>query len=291
MFILSNYSKNAPFKVTKANNLDVIEAKINNLTFFSIEKNSPVQYFCVKHNESGSFSKRDFIQAKFFSVETIFERELTEKNDDANAYANLITDFGDKKTKERVAKKGLVNYSSKEPITFNIENQLLPPFDKDADSPRDAYSIDLMFAKETLEELESVKVDIDELSEYVGGIYHPGMKVHMLILDCIYKILVDRAVGENALGRCRVFYNEIKNDIVKGRLQLIARDKLVIKFLIILLIVSDFELCLGDIPKFFMTSEKLTTLLKIIGCVINKQGTVKLESMPVESFTSKRRKK
>ena len=50
MFILSNYNKKLPFKISEINNLTVIENSIDNLTFKAIESNSPVRFFVIKGN-------------------------------------------------------------------------------------------------------------------------------------------------------------------------------------------------------------------------------------------------
>lgn len=291
MFILSNYNQKAPFKVSKSNNLDVIESQVNNLTFFSIEKNSPVQFFCIKHNTSGTFSRDELIPAKYFTVETVFEKDAVKKVDSAHTYNNLITAFGDKKSKERVAKRGLVSYAPKESITFNIENHLIPPFNKEAESPRDAYCVDLMFDKELVDRFEAMRVDTSNLSDFVRPIYTPDQKKNMLILDCIFKMLSERVIGERLLGRYRFFYLSIRDDLVKGRLPTLLRDKYIIKFYVILLIVSDFEVNLEQVPKFLLTQEKVVAFLKMIGCTINKDGLVRLERLPKDTFTTKKQRR
>ncbi|ELA41216.1 uncharacterized protein VICG_01705 [Vittaforma corneae ATCC 50505] len=270
MFILSNYNQKAPFKVSKSNNLDVIESQVDNLAFFSIERNSPVQFFCTKHNTFGAFSRDELIPAKYFTVETIFEKEAMQKDDATHLYNNLITDFGDDKSKERVAKRSLVSYLPNESITFNIENQLIPPFDREAESPKDAYSVDLMFDKDVIDRFEAMRVDINDLSDFVRSIYTPDQKRNMLILDCIFKMLSERTIGERLLRKYRFFYSSIKDDLIKGKLPALLRDKYVIVFYVVLLIVSGFEINLEQIPRFLLTQDKVVAFLKMIGCTINK---------------------
>lgn len=291
MYILSNCNKAVSFKITKNNSLDVLEANENGVSFLSVEANTPVQFFCVEHKESATFSKDELIPSKFFLVETIFEKENPQEQDSGNAYMNLIASFGDKKNKEKASKFDFSDYQQKGPITFNIENQLLPPFDKEAETVKEAYSIYFMFNQETLDAFEEMTVDPKQLSPFIQGIYNPEKQLHMHILQCLYKTLEEKFLHENVFGSYKVFYNEIKAFVLKGRLLSIERDRIIVKFLIVLLLASDFEVNLKNIPRFMLTNEKLTSLLRMIGCTITKSGDVRLESLPIETFKAKRQKK
>lgn len=290
-FIVSNYTKDAPFKVSKANNLSVIETQSDNVKFSSIEDNSPVQFFCINHIVDGSFHREALQMAKHFTVEAIFEKEMPVVIDDANQYSNLISDFGDKKSRDRISKRGLVNYTPVQSVMFNIENQLLPEFNRDAETPHDLYSIDLMFGRDILTEFNQIEVNVDGLSDFVKGIYKSTLKTQMLLLDCLYKMLSERIITERLFGQCEFFFTTVKDSLVKGKLPSLVRDKYVMKFYIILLIVCGFEFNLDHIPKFSLTHEKVVLLLKTLGCTVSKNGQVKLENHPKETFTTKRLRK
>lgn len=291
MFILSNCNKKVPFKISKNNNLNVIESQVDNIKLFSIESNSPVQFFCIKHKEDGVFSKSDFIPATHFTVEKIYEKENIQKPEESNLYNNLISDFGDKKAKEKNAKKGLVSYAPKESITFNIDNQLIPPFDKDASSPRTAYSLDYMFDQELISKFENVELDPEDLTEYVRSIYDDSQPKAMAMLDCLYRVFSEKIVNEYSFSKYKFFYQSIKSDLIRGRLPVLLRDKLLVKFYVILLIFSGFEIKFSELPKFFLTKEKIVSFLKMVGCTIGKNDIVKLEHMPKDTFSTKRQKR
>ncbi|KAM0679782.1 hypothetical protein GINT2_001953 [Glugoides intestinalis] len=291
MYILSNYNKDVPFDISTNNGLISLQANENGISFVSVESNSPVQYFCVSHEDSATFSRDDFIPSKFFIVETMFEKDIEQLQDTGNAYENLIISFGDKRNKERISKSSISQYTQKGPITFNIENQLLPPFDKEAESVKEAYSIYYMFNQRTLEAFEEAKVDPNELSAFVQENYNPEKKQHMLLLHCLCKALEEKNLHESVFCRYKVFYNEIKDCISKGRLLPLERDRLVVKFLIVHLLASDYEVNLKGIPRFMLSTEKLSSLLRMIGCTINRAEVVRLENLPIESFKTKRQRK
>lgn len=292
MFILSNYKKKLPFTVSKANNLAVIETSLDNLTFKAIESNSPVQFFCVKScPAANSFNTKEFIEAKHFTIETIFEKPQIELENTTSSYLNLIADFGDKRSKEAVAKRGLRKFVPSDNITFNVENQLLPSFDKEATSPTKCYSLANLFEDELLESFESVESVMADSCLFVRTIYKEDKKLYMVILDCLHKVLNEKLVYARILGKYHFFYDFIKDGLFKNRLSYIQKDKLIVKFYIVALMACDFELVLDQIPRFGETLVKVSALLKMIGCSISRSGKVKLESMPQDTFTAKKFKK
>lgn len=292
MLIISNYHKNAPLRISKKNNLDVIESQTGSLKFMSVECNSPVQYFCVKSVEASALSRDALVPAKFFIMETIFEKPSISRSDDTNSYANLISDFGDKHSKNRIKKRDIITYASKQSITFNIENQVLPPFDKDAEDPKEVYSLHLMFGESVLANLEEGgPVDVEKLCYFVRKIYDEGQRPLMIALDCIYKLLADRNVSERALGDFRFFFSEVRGELVRGRLPQLAKDRLLVKFYIILLMASGFEIQVDQLPRFGETQNKITSLLRIIGCSVTKGGVASLDTLPRDTFSTKRTKK
>lgn len=292
MLIISNYHRDAPFKVSKKNSLDVIESQLGSLKFLSVECNSPVQYFCVKSTGASALSRDSLVPAKFFIMETLFEKPSISKQDDTNSYANLINDFGDKHSKDRIRRRDIITYASKQSITFNIENQVLPPFDKDAEDPKEVYSLHLMFGESVLRSLEErSSVNVEKLCYFVRSIYDDAQRPLMMALDCIYKLLSDRNVSERTLGDLGFFFSEVKDELVRGRLPQLAKDRLLVKFYIILLMASGFEVHADQLPRFGETQNKVIALLKIIGCSVTKSGVVKLDTLPKDTFSTKRIKR
>lgn len=290
-FVLSNYKKPLPFKVSITNNLYNIKTELDNLQYSAIEDNSPVQYFCSKHNSDGVFSKEDIAAARHFTVQMLFEKDPSQLREEFTSYKNLIHDFGDKKSKSRLNKNTFVSYVQKDPITFNVENQILPSYNKSAESPKEAYSIEYMFSDNVLSGFSSME-GFDELDDFIKNIQNvEGMECYIFALDCLYKTLINKTVNERHLCDYLFFYDEIKDSLVKSRLTPLLKDQLIVKFYIMLLIVSDYELNLEEIPRFFSSREKVQTFLKIIGCSITKSGKVTLEFLPMDTFSSKKRRK
>lgn len=291
-FILSNYNKKVPFSISKSNALSTIENHQDELKFASTEANSPVQFFCAKQSGTGMFQRKDLVPAKYFAVQLIFEKDKDKASrvNDVNTYTDLITAFGGKKAKERLEKRALAHQAPAGNILFNVENQLLPAFNKDAESPKDIYATDLMFEKEIIEELSTLEVDVNELSEFVRGIYREDLQLEMLLLDCLYKLVTEKTIFDRTLGRCRAFYDSIKGMLVKGRLPRLVKDKCAVKFYIVLLSISGFEFNLDQVPKLFMPHEKIMSLLKMIGCSVTKGNCVKLEGQPKSSYKVKRQR-
>jgi len=313
MFVLSNYNKKIPFKISKKNNLDVIESQKDNIKFVSVENNAPVNYFCIKRScnevaenrerESHVFYRESLIPSKFFIVETIYEKPNL-RHEEADTYVDLINDFGDKKSKNRIKKKDIVTYVSKQSITFNIENQILPNFDKEASSPRTAYSLELMIGSETLRAITQCLNEFadreeslnDHFSSFVKKIYleahqeDESKKPLFLALDCFYRALSENFITDRIFGPFRFFYDEFKDDLIRGRLSKLSKDRSLVKFYILLLIISDYETKMSSIPKFGETLAKITSFLRIIGCNIGKDGKVKLEMLPKDTFAVKKLK-
>lgn len=288
MFILSNYKKKEPFKVSESNNLSIIESTLDNLTFKATEDNAPVQFFCVKTNSVGIFKKEDLIKAKLFTVETIYEKPMVEQENSNSAYVNLVSDFGHKKAKENLSKRGMVKLTPSNSVTFNIENQILPQFHKDAISPMECYSLSLLFDDEVLEAFQNANFSVSDACLFVRTVYKEDYRLHMIILDCIHKVLSEKLIFERALGRYGFFYKFIKDDLVRNRCPYLFKDKLMVKFYIVALLACNFELVLDQLPRFGETQTKLISLLKMIGCSIAKNGRIVLDTMPKDSFTSKK---
>lgn len=298
-FVLSNYKKPLPFRVSTTNNLYNITAEMDSLQFSATEDNSPVQYFCCRHSPDRVFSKEDLSTARHFTVKMIFEKDPSQMREEDTSYKNLISDFGDKRSKSKLNKNIFVSYTQKDSITFNVENQILPPYNRDAESPREAYSIEYMFSDKVLDGFSSME-GYEELDDYVKNLQNElgisegtkdGMESYVFAMDCIYKTLQSKTVYERLLRDYPFFYDEIKDTLVKSRLTPLMRDQLIVKFYIMLLIVSDYELKFEEIPRFFASREKIQSFLKIIGCSISKAGKVTLEFLPMSTFSSKKRKK
>lgn len=290
MLIISNYNKSTPLRISKRNNLDIVESQVGTLRFLSVECNSPVQYFCIRSTGSSLISRDSLVPAKLFIMETLFEKPVISKQDDTSSFANLINDFGNKYSKDRIKKKDIITYASKQSITFNIENQILPQFDRDTDDPRETYSLSLIFGEPMLRTLEETTVDVEKLCSFVRGIYDDSKKEMMIALDCIYNLLSNRNVSERVLGDFGFFFGEVKNDLVRGRLPQLTRDKLLVKFYIVLLLASGFEVQVALLPKFGETQNKVMSLLKIIGCTVHS-GMARLDTLPRDTFSTKRTKR
>jgi hypothetical protein len=298
VFLISNYNKNEPFKISENNNLSVIESSIENLTFKAIESNSPVQFFVSKSsNINSSFKSAELEKAKLFTIETYVTENILQNieplnnNNNTNSFVNLITDFGDKKSKEYISKKGMRTYIPNQNLSFNIQNQILPLFNKDSKDPKECFSLSDLFDGELIDSFNNVEVVLDDSCLFVRTIFKENLPLHMSILDCLYKVLSTKAIFERSLGKYKFYYQSLKEELTRDKLTPILKDKLIVKFIITALLASNFELVLDQIPRFGETLNKITTLCKMVGCTITKNGRVRLDSMPMESFTSKKFKK
>lgn len=307
MFIISNYKKKQPFTISTKNNLKVLESHEDNITYHSTENNSPVNYFVVKsqvdsekEESSKVFHREMLIPSKLFIVETIYEKPQNNIIEPKDALLDLITDFGDKKTKNRIKKKDIITYVSKQSITFNIETQILPDFDKENPDPRKVYSLKLLLKNDTFSNLEKysneIQINDANLSSFVTNYIQTFVDTEenkeclILALDCYYKMLNEKLVTERTFGNLKFFYDEVKAELINGRIPQLFRDKILVKFYILLLILSGFELNFDQLPRFGQSQNKISSLLKIIGCNITKNGLVKLELLPKDSFAIKKLK-
>jgi hypothetical protein len=303
MFIISNYKTDIPFKVSKKNNVLMLESNKNNIKYISTEKNSPVNYFCLKRDPNCrllELNTKDLIEAKMFVVETIFEKESKKEEDEINkktGYFNLIENFGDKKSKNRLKKIDGNRASSKETAVFNIENQILPKFDKEAEDPKDVYSLELMVEEVTFQKIDEFEIDINYLNDNVRVIYerlegsntlnHSNKNI-IVALDCYYKILESERININIFEDKGFFIEEIRNELYSGKLPKLSKDKVVVKVYILLLILNNFEMKLDDIPKFGLELSKVLSMLRIVGCTITRGTKVILKEFPKELYTIKK---
>lgn len=293
MFIISNNKKDSSFEVSKTNNLYVIKNNDEEIIHEAIEENSPVGYFTIKMDtQQTAFLTEEFEPAKFFTIETKYEQPKKDVYvDNTTLYHNLINDFGDKKSKEILSKRGMVSYINKENITFNVENQILPNYNKDATSIKDCYSLNYMFPEQIIQEFIDCDIPVEDLSDFIRPMYNEDYRVYYLVLDCIYKTLDSKLVLESNLSYYRFFYDSIKGFLSNRRISLLEKDKLAAKFYIILLMVSGYTSKLELLPRFGTTATKLNILLKMIGCTVSKSGLVKLEILPKDTYTTKKQKK
>lgn len=296
MFLLSNCDTKLDFKVSKKNNLVSLERNADGLIHRSTEFNCPANFICVKSNEESPlvFYKSDFVEAKIFKVEVVYERK--EETASVGNYENLIADFGDKNSKMKIIRRNAMSYASKDVATFKITNQMLPNFDREADHPKDLYSLQLLVSNDTFTILDETELAEDGLSDYIGKIVQEnGLSMDnkniVLALDCYYRVLTAPVISKDALEGKDFFFPEVAGDVFRGKLPQLSKDKLVVKFYILLLIYMNYEARLEYLPKFGLSAAKVIDLLKVIGCTIYKNDIVKLDSLPKDSYTLKKLKK
>lgn len=309
MFILSNYRKKEPLRISKSNNLTVVESSLGNLTFKATESNSPVQFFCIKKSagdlnaESGdcprSFKKSGLIPAKLFSLETIYEKPIIEEAvSNTNGYLNLIHDFGDKRSKEAVEKRAQKRFVPNDSTTFNVENQILPSYDKSCKNPKEIYSLQLLFEEQILEAALAVELVSKDCCPFVQSLFpdnsstdNTDSHVRMVLLEGLHKVLSEKLVSDRSLGKFSFIYKSVKEHMLRNRLPPLIKDKLIAKFLVLSLISGNHTLVLEQIPRFGETLTKITVLLKMLGCSVQKNGIIRLDSLPHDTFTTKKFKR
>ncbi|KAI5153608.1 hypothetical protein ENBRE01_3206 [Enteropsectra breve] len=285
IFILTNYTKKYPFKISKRNNIVQIEASNDPIAYKATETNSPVNYLCFKKGIEGHISRDSLQPAKIFSVESIYERK--EVNEMTSNYDALVNEYGDKGARDRMKKREMGQNSRAQVIRFNVENQLLPDFNRDAENIRDIYSIELLFSSAVLESFEAVDVDEIELAYYLKRFdVEPEQQKHLVALDCLYKALTVKFIRPDTLpSHCLAFYSDIQEELANNRISTLAKDRFVVKFYIILLMINDYKLKYDDIPKFEMNKPKIVSILKAIGCNVSFSGSIELARVPTETFS------
>lgn len=288
MFILSNYFKGKPLSITEKNNRHTLSSFNKEIRYFGIEKKSPVKYFCIKRNKEeilDEIQKENLIPAKIITMETVFEKEIDLTVEDT--YEDLLFDFGDKNARERFKKREFnIKYDIAK-IHFNVENQLLPPYNRNADTPNNIYSLELMFGEDIFENFKYAAIEYENMSSLVKDQKYSTEKIVLFrCIDCIYRILSmpDNFVDKSLPKAYRFYHKEIKKECFNGRLTTILKDKLIVKLYILLLICNDYEINYESLPKFNMQKEKINTILVMIGCKISKSGAIRLSNMPKENI-------
>ncbi|KAI4291815.1 hypothetical protein PAPHI01_1089 [Pancytospora philotis] len=290
MYILNNCEEDVTFRVTKKNGIASLHAEDAPVTYASTEARHPVQYFCVPAAPAGgpvSIRPQEMVSAKFFSVELVLERAAAPAEQEAT-YDALINSFGDKNSKKRMKKREAGEASRARAVQFNIGNQLLPDFNRDASDVRDVYRLELLFGDAVLEGLEHADVEPDDMC-YAARVNRPDGdgRVLMVAVDCLYKILeLKSPKPENIPGCYRFFYDEIKHEMTRGRMSSLQRDKLTVKLYIVLLMINNYSLQYAQLPKFDAPRSKVVGMLKAIGCTVKPSGLVTLANFPQETVAA-----
>lgn len=301
MFIISNYKHRTPFKISKKNNVYSLESNLEDIRFRATEENSPVNFFFIKKStNSDVFETSDLKEAKLFIVETIYEKseKVCEEEEilTRGGYLNLIENFGDKKSKNKIKKTESIK-TYKETAVFNIENQILPAFDREATQISDAYSLKLMIKDSTFQHINESELILGDLTAYClmlhGRINNLTSidKNNLLALDCFYRALSSERINPSIFESKEYFYNEIKDLLYSGKLPSLAKDKIVAKAYILILMLNQFETSMNDLPNFGMNSSKIISILKIIGCNITGGSKITLKEFPRDFFTIKKIKR
>lgn len=289
MFILPGFSRKTPFAVSRRNGLVTIECEDGPVVYRGTETRQPVQYLCRVRPEGSldgeGIPTRSLEQSKVLAVETIYERERTAAHEPS--YDRLIHDFGDRGSKERIKKREIGTISRVQSVQFNIGNQVLPDFDHFASDVKRIYKLELLFSEETVESFGRADVEFDDLCYLVKKNKFDGSnKAAFMAIDCLYKTLTAR--GANAVPRAYGFFaDEIGDGVMNGRLSSLARDKLIVKTYILLLMVNDYTMHYDCFPKFEAGKSKVVGMLRAIGCAIDSAGVVTLSKQPLDTYSVK----
>ncbi len=309
MFIYTNCKENMEFKVIRKNNLVRLETNINEIKYKSIEMKLATQFFCIPHRSliirnDGGMDKGEkhvnedsetiavksdcLLPAKMFCIERCFEKEV--KKDDEITFLNLISEFGDKWSKDRVKKKHIERIKTPTSILYNLPNQILPEYNKNTEKVDELFDTKYLFSEKVRRIMKDMNLDNSHISAYISGTgYQEDLKEVYAGIICISTVLncTKYLKYENLPADYRFFYDEIKSDIVRGKLPSLAKDKLIIKLYILLLIANDYEMALESFPKYGIGKLKIVKMLKSIGCTLTGTGIVKLTKKPTEWFNSK----
>lgn len=287
MFLLNNYSKNYPFKITKKNNRIKLEHKTETVSYLGQEQNNPVQYLCLKisEGERNLIKTAELKEAKFFNIETIYEKELESR--DEGTYEKLISDFGDTKSKDRFKRREINSQVRSQAVHYNIENQFIPAHNRDGTSVTEIYRIDLMFTPQILENFLNIEIDFENLCYLVKKHkYTEDRKVLFIAIDCLYKYLNERDLRENTVPKeYKFFFQEIKTECIRGRMSSVMKDKLIVKLYILLLMVNNYKMHYDSFPKFGAVKIKIMNILRAIGCGVSSTGIVSLLNLPQETYS------
>ncbi|ORD96159.1 hypothetical protein HERIO_1886 [Hepatospora eriocheir] len=277
-FLLENYSKDKPLKINKVNNRTILTVSDGELVYKGQENNSPVNFAYVKSDSNQIFKKSDLVETRLFKMELIYEKPDVVK--DEVKFDDFIKDFGDKKSKDWLKKRDITKTYKYQTIKFASMNQLLPEFNSNAKTPADAYNLKLMFNSDEIMKFNLIEIKKEDLDKYFELIEINDMFL-LAVLDCLYRILDLKQVFKNDIPeRYNFFFENIKGDVVRNKLTHIAKDRLLIKFYIILFMAVDYRLDFNKIPRFGLSRARVIKLLRTIGCTIQRNDKVVLDKMP-----------
>lgn len=280
------------------NNLIALEAEIpvetrpddtalNAITYSAIESNHPVKYVCLPHGLQIAKTDRiilrsELLPARFLQLETNYERPVEEYNE--FTFVNLINEFGGKAARENIKKRDIQATTKSGAMHFNIENQLLPRFNKDTSNALDIYQIEDLFQHSTIDNFCAVESPEDLCPLVKHEDITPTSKPFLIAIDCLYKYLSLRNIKERSVpSEYKFFYQEIGDSIFQGRLSPLAKDRLVIKLYILLLMVNNYKVPIMQLPTFNLTRSKIVVMLKSIGCRVAGDGFAVLVKAPSHS--------
>ncbi|KAL6121448.1 hypothetical protein NUSPORA_01619 [Nucleospora cyclopteri] len=296
-FLLQNYTGKSKFSCSKLNNRIKLDATENKVKYIAKEHNSPVNYF-VGNINNGVLNTSTLEDAKMFIIESVFERKKNEEVEvNKIEYKDLINEFGDKRAKENLKLREITKNVYAQKIKYNIENQLLPKVDVEEEEATNMYKLDFMFEKEHINQCNDLANILEEEEIYKGIAEKLKLggkkkeidftkKMILLFADFLNGALSLKLVRKELLNSKYInLYPIIEKDIINKRINKMARDKLITKLYILLLMYNDFKFKLEDFPRFELSRSKAINLLKVIGCSITKAEVV-LNKKP-EIFTNK----
>ncbi|KAI5177938.1 hypothetical protein PAEPH01_2517 [Pancytospora epiphaga] len=288
MFILNNYDKEEPFTITKKKNVISLSNHCDNVEYVAVEERRPVQYFCRKRNDDNEISvirKSSIIPAKMFSIGIVYEKEGGTQQE--VSYDLLVHEYGDKGARDRIKRREMGDTTRVQSMQVNVTNQILPEFNRNTENVKEAYKLELLFNEKVLEGFGRASVEPEDLSCFLERYQASETNaVHLAAIDCLYKILSAKNVNNIDLPESYTpFYSEVKKDATRGRLSSLLRDKLVVKLYVLLLMINDYTLHYNEIPVFDAPKQKITGILKMIGCSMSSNGIVSLTKLPQETFT------
>lgn len=290
MFILANSKEGVSFKIAKKNNRTMlsytnsIDDESLPITYTAIELRSPVQYFCFTNFVNSSLSTSLLEQASLLEMTVECEQNLIQEQD--KNWEDLINEFGDKKSKERVKRRIAEPSKPTQMVRFTIENQILPEYNADAKIPADIYRVDLLFSSKALARFSEIDREASAMCPIISNAnIDESNRIICNAIDCLYSVLSYRFIRRDSLpSHYSFFYDEISDGLVSKRLSPLLRDRLLAKLYVLILILSGLRVSISMIPKFECPKTHVVGILKALGCDVSSSGWVVLKRTPTEVF-------
>ncbi|EOB14657.1 hypothetical protein NBO_19g0010 [Nosema bombycis CQ1] len=284
MFVLANcnYDQNVDLELKKIDEKSYIEGNFNNIKYRGSQHDHPVNFLVIESVDSQTISFKNAQEAPFYIMEVVYETGI--QHEESNV-AELVKSFGTKKSMT-IMKNTEIHGRLKSTVTvIDSKTQIIPPVNKNAESPLDSFLLEDIFSPEVLTHFESLDIEDIRLQKEMSPFNHKD-KVRFLLADALVKVLKFKYYTRDMLESTpyEIIMELFIDDIDHRRIGKLARDRLLIILYILLLQIEGGVIETRIIPSFNMGHKEVIQLFKVLGCIYNeRKKEVKWLYKPKES--------